>query len=669
MRHVAFPVSMARCGPVCALALGLALGGLGPVACDSRDPAADAIQSAKTALATLTGGGRTVDTRAERLKPALDEVVRLLTPHAGSAQPGHAAAANALLARAKAGLATLMQEEANAAEQAAMNKALEVRGKLDEWLVQQARAGALATFDPTKARGEIEARIAALTGHVAAATQERARAEAVVAGLKSKAQGLLDRAKVLREEASRVRAGAADTSATAGLVLVQRAAEIGREADELDKQASFTQADAQAAQPQADTAAARIVQLSNELDQARTALSELEATTVATRAQGQAARAAADAAAAETAKLSSELAEMRGPGTALARASDAAAAGLREAVAAALKAAASGGGMEAATAAKLAAAGYRQALGDVHYVRARGLTDYAALLSHLGGSRPALPEAATYAQQARGVAEQAAAAVKEAQEAYEEARSAYAGTGGREETRAAVEKLAALVATLSGKKEEAPVDAAPAGDGTPAPADAPVAEAPPADAVAAVKAAFLQQIAHRKAGDEAKVLAWFILKDDTQRELVLAEMKMGAAADGLDAACREKLNKGLKELAEEAGPEGMMLRTVLAQMEPSLDALEFTQRGPEEVGIVSKTMPTPPLTARLVDGVWRTEFPVLPDAMVQQARMMTPMLVGAFGAVAQEVRAGTIADGKALAVALMSRLTPGGAPASGDMNK
>ncbi len=55
-----------------ALSLTLLAGSMaGLGGCDQRDAASDAIQSAKTTLATLTGGGRTVDTRAEKLKPAL----------------------------------------------------------------------------------------------------------------------------------------------------------------------------------------------------------------------------------------------------------------------------------------------------------------------------------------------------------------------------------------------------------------------------------------------------------------------------------------------------------------------------------------------------------------------------------------------------------------------
>ena len=466
----------------------------GLAGCDQRDAASDAIQSAKTTLATLTGGGRTVDTRAEKLKPALEQVVKSLSPHVDAKLPGQAAAANSLLARAKAALATMKVDEAHAAEQAALNKALEVRGKLDEWLVQKSRAESLAKFDPTKAKKEIDARVATLTRQIADTQAQRASADGVVVGLKAKSDGLLAQAKMLREQASAVKGRVSGASATEGLALVQQATDIGRQADALDKQASFVQADAMAAQPAADDAAARIVKLNNELNQAKTADAELAATAAATHEQAQAARTQAEAAAAATAKGAAELEALRGADSALAVASEGATKGFKDAIGSATKSVAAAGGGEAGGAAKLAKAGYQQALGDVLYGRARGLQDYLAILGALANSKPALPDAAKYADQSKLVMEQAAAMLKEAQEAYESAKDAYAAGSGKEEMRARLEKLAVLVGKMGVKKEEAAPAVPPAapaegagadGEKPPAAPAAPPAPAADGDAVAA----------------------------------------------------------------------------------------------------------------------------------------------------------------------------------------
>ncbi len=639
--------------------------------CDQRDPAGEAIQAAKTTLATLTGGGRVVDTRQEKLRPALDEVVRLLTPHLDTRRPGQASAANSLFARAKASLATLKVEEANAAERASLNKALEIRGKLDEWLVQQARAESLARFDPAQARAEISAKAALLETQVAATTAARETAESQVAALKQRADGLLVQAKALRAQAGTLRARAAEVSATEGLALVQQATQIGREADALDKEASFVEADALAGRPAVDDAAALLVKFANERAQVRTAGTELDETTRATKGQAEAARQQAQAAAAALVKLGEELEAARAADGAMAQAFDAAVKGFRDAVAAAKKSALTAGSGEALSAAKLQVAGYQQALGDVLFVRGRGTQDHLALLELLAAAKPALSGAAGFADRAKTLREQAAGVLSEAGEAYEAAKDGFAGAGGKEAARARLDKLAEIVGQLSGKKAPPTPAEAPAPTGAePAPAADAAAAPAEGDPIAAVKAAFLQQIADRKSGDVEKVLAHFVIANEEQKALVVAEMQMGAAAADLDAACRERLNKPFAELVADAGPGGAMIASALAQMDPSVDSLTFTAVSPTEVQVQGKGMPMA-LTAKLMDGVWRTHIPDMPPQLVQQAKAMLPMVVNAFGAAAADVRAGTITDGTGLVAAIMAKMAAGVGAAQGqpDMNK
>ncbi len=599
--------------------------------------------------------------------------MKLLSPHIDAKQPGHAAAANSLLARAKAALATLKVEEANVAEQAALNKSLELRGKLDEWLVQKARADSLVKFDPSKSKKEIDASIAALTRQIGEAQAQRTAADGAVAALKAKSDGLLAQAKALREQASAVKARVNGASATEGLTLVQQAAEIGRRADALDKEASFVQADAMAAQPAADDAAARLVKLSNELNQAKTADAELAAITKATREQAEAARAQAEGAAAATAKGASELEALHAPEAALATALDGAVKGFKDAIASAGKSISAAGGGEAGGAAKLAKAGYQQALGDALYARTRGMQDYLAILGAMANSKPALPDAAKYADVSKSVSEAAAAALKDAQEAYEAAKDAYAAGGGKEEVRAKLEKLAALVGKMGVKKEEAapvaPAAAPTDGAATEGAKDAAAAAAAPleGDPVAAVKALFARQIEGRETADEAKVLATFANLTSTQRDMVVAQLRMGAAAKDLDVACTEKLGKGLVQLFKEAGPQGAMLKASVEGMAPTLDAMEFIAVSSTEVKVQVQGTPMA-YSVKLADGVWKSEFPALPPGVAEQVSAMAPKLVSAFQAVAADVRAGTIADGKALASAFMSRFMAATAPPP-DMNK
>ena len=110
-----------------------------------------------------------------------------------------------------------------------------------------------------------------------------------------------------------------------------------------------------------------------------------------------------------------------------------------------------------------------------------------------------------------------------------------------------------------------------------------------------------------------------------------------------------------------------MLKSNLDGMEPTVDSMEFTPVSPTEVKVQAKGAPMA-MSVKLIDGAWKYEFPALPPGAAEQLSVMAPKVVSALQAVAADVRAGTIADGKALAAAIMSRMMGVASPPA-DMNK
>lgn len=617
--------------------------------CSRPDPDQAALSKAAALTDALTGSGRQAVPADELRRKQYEALAQTVQPLAGSATAGPAA--SMYLAIAKAGVADLDAARAVDLEAEALRRSQSIRSSLETWLRQSRRAEVREQFNPAAQIAQIEQATAAIREATAKTTQRKAAADAAVADLLAKSDALLKEAAPLRAQATAGREQAASATASAGLPVLEQAVAVQRRADALEVQAADLKAQAAAARPAAEQAQRELDRLAREAESLRIARAGIARQVEQGQKDAAQARQLASAAATRIAEELKALEEFRAGD--LARAADAASKGYQDAANAARKAAAGKGD---ASSAKLAAAKATQSLGDVQFVLARGLETQRNLLRALAGATPALPDHAGLVSRQGEIDAQLKTALDNARTTYADARTGLEGSGAKGDAvkarlDAAVASLNAMLSQPADNAAAPEVSAAPAGE----PAAAPAGDAAPAAdtsaSVAAVEALLRDADAAIKAGDTAKLASFYRLESPDEQAFFDASAAASSAQAGLDAATQDKFGKSLREIAAN-NPMAQQLLT--PGLDPALFAID--PDGPDRVKLTFKGTPLQ-WAASARDGEWKFDG-IVPKSSPLPPALMTKLsaaLAGVYAKLAEDVRAGSIANPEDLLSQLATR--------------
>lgn len=641
--------------PLLALALMASLAGAAS-GCESRDENARVLSDAAVRLDVMTGGGAVPAPNPERAKAELAKLVNELRPIAGESGPS-GAAANALLARAQAGLGDLAAGRSAEMEREFVSQLSTVRATLDRWFAQNSLAAALEGYDPAREIAAIDGQIRDRTSEMESLAAEKRKQEGVVAGLRDQARQAREAAKAERDKDAALRGRAEGATQVQRLDLVSQAVRAGRAADAQERRASELEAQAGTEEPRVAELGAQTERLTRQVELLRSAQGQARARAEANKRQADEARKGARAAA-------EALAEQLGAISALRAKADEPIEEARKQYAAAIGAAKKGGsagGKEGKQSSQSSLANYQQSLGDAQSTRARSLAAYAGVLRSVGEARPALPGADAAAQGAAKAVSDMDGARKEAGEAYQAAKGLYSGMSATPVVKARLERLAKdleSLATLGAEppksepahEEPAPGGEKPAGEAAPATGETP-AGGTPSGAAPALAPDVVQRIegevhdaAARFSGllrshDVEAVRGAMEFADDQARELFDAAVPTLLSMDALDGAVKAKFGKDLATAAKESqdpavkmSPATMMWGSLSAQGAKLLFTEEQARSAPVKVKSETEaalTLPQDagdPTTFVKRDGAWKMLAKTKQPSASPAADMMKQLL-------------------------------------------
>ncbi|HRQ72478.1 MAG TPA: hypothetical protein PLU35_05565 [Phycisphaerales bacterium] len=408
--------------------------------CGERESQAGAaVRDASYKLAALNAGvgNDPVDEHAVRVYTAVRESLKR-AGSSGSADETGAAAI--LVSHAERGLASVPAAEHMRLEREAANGKELVLSEHRAWIGHSALAVAAASYDPGNDLAAIERQVRERQAEVEKERARQAELTANVEQLRSRARALQAEARQHRDEVGRLELRVPTVSDTEGLELVKKAREHRRKADGLELQAQELVVEADLMMPEVNEAGVIVEKLLRQIE----SLGEVR---VGVQARGRTAQEQAAAARADAQTAAQRLsALLEGSGAEpglhafrqgrLVQAYEDASRGFDAAASEARK------GMTADRAgAQLAVGQARQAAGDLHWNRARGLSSYAELLEALVNSAPATPNADRYRAWASEARQAEREALERAAQAYSDAREAYGATGARGEARERLERV------------------------------------------------------------------------------------------------------------------------------------------------------------------------------------------------------------------------------------
>ncbi len=472
----------------CALAASLS-------SCGRSDPVQEEIDRVAIGLGAISTSGSTPLPSVENRRQVYQWAINRLSGRGGSinmegvktdggssvsavtsSNTGQAAAANLLVARGHAGLGEIEAQEAARLEASASYKISPILTALDQWLTLNVSADAYAAYDPAPELAAIEQQIGAKQKLADDARAAKDRQQAVIDGLEKDSADAMGRSRALREQAAEIRGRATNVSETERLDLITEAVRVGREADQIEKDAATLLARVDVEKPSLEALQKGIDELSTQIQ-----LLRADKDTVRQRSErsAEAAKNARDAARAAADRVMQLLGELTKAREALAEPTEAAIKAYSDAAGAARKAQSA---KETKVQAYVATGNYQHALADVLTTQARGQAAFAELLNRLASARPALPNAADLQGRATAATEAAKASRDRAKEALQAALTAYGTGGGSGDTQERLDALERSLNDLLGNQPEAadaPMEEAPMGDE--APAEEPAAEPAPAE--------------------------------------------------------------------------------------------------------------------------------------------------------------------------------------------
>lgn len=413
----------------------LALAGCG----ERESPAGAAVRDASYKLAALNAGvgNDPVDEHAVRVYTSVRESLKRASSSGSADETGAAAI---LVSHAERGLASVPAAEHMRLEREAAHQKELVLSEHRAWIGHSALAVAAAAYDPANDLAEIERQVRERQAEVEKERARQADLTASVERLRSRARALQAEARQHRDEVGRLELRVPTVSDTEGLELVKQAREHRRKADGLELQAQELVVEADLMMPEVNEAGVIVEKLLRQIE----SLGEVR---VGVQARGRTAQEQATAARADAQSAAQRLAALlEGSGAEpglhafrqgrLVQAYEEASHGFDAAASEARK------GMTADRAgAQLAVGQARQAAGDLHWNRARGLDTYAELLEALANSTPGVPNADRYRAWAAEARQGEREALERAAQAYSDAREAYGATGARGEVRDRLERV------------------------------------------------------------------------------------------------------------------------------------------------------------------------------------------------------------------------------------
>ncbi len=408
--------------------------------CGERESQAGAaVRDASYKLAALNAGvgNDPVDEHAIRVYTSVRESLKRAASSGSADETGAAAI---LVSHAERGLASVPAAEHMRLEREADHQKELTLSEHRAWIGHSALAVAAAAYDPANDLAEIEHQVRERQAEVEKERARQAELTANVEQLRSRARALQAEARQHRDEVGRLELRVPTVSDTEGLELVKKAREHRRKADGLELQAQELVVEADLMMPEVNEAGVIVEKLLRQIESLGEVRVGVQARGRTAQEQAAAARADAQAAAQRLAAL------LEGSGAEpglhafrqgrLVQAYEEASRGFDAAASEAKK------GMTADRAgAQLAVGQARQAAGDLHWNRARGLASYADLLEALVNSAPPTPNADRYGAWAAEARQAERGALERAAQAYTDAREAYGATGARGEARDRLERV------------------------------------------------------------------------------------------------------------------------------------------------------------------------------------------------------------------------------------
>lgn len=631
-------------------------------ACDRDESASILLSDAAAQLSNVGPSGQAAASSTAK-QDVLRKVLQNLQPLASSNVPSQKAAASILMSQAHAGLAENPAQLAGDLERQALQQVTRLRSALDEYLNAQGQAAA-AIFDPVKQLAQLDADEAQRAEALKTAQAARADVESRLADIKKRAAAAAADAKARQNQAGQLRQQAVGAGGVQAESLLKQAREISRAADALEAQAAELDARASGLASELPSGELEIKRLEKQGELIVESKGQINARAKASQAEAARYKAVAAQAAKDIASVATDLDALRL--NELAKAYEESIGGYTKAISTARA-----GLTDSRAAAQLAAATANQSLGDVHWSRTHGLIAYAETMNAIATAKPALPDAATFADRATAARAALEETRKAATEAYQAAKSAYEAAGSGPESKKAIERLnerlaASILATSGGTidlrpKAEEPPPAQPNSDT--APAAAPTETAHAAGDRSTPEGLIAYLIDHAKRDDVDAMMATMHASDPADEPSLAALRAVAGPTMRLDKALRAKFGKGLAEITGQQGTTA-----------GGLDAAALATMTPEQVSINSTgskataNFPNSPVASQLikVDNQWFVDYSATTAAQLEkagvnpaQARAMVGMMANlgpAFEALAADVESGKIASEQDFMPAMQRRM-------------
>ncbi|MBL8761387.1 MAG: hypothetical protein JNL50_08810 [Phycisphaerae bacterium] len=661
----------ARIGFSAALLVAL-FAGSALTGCDDRTPTEKALTQSSRDIHSISGGsGPGVPAYETKKRQA---VSASLTGVGDGASPAELAAAMTTLAQTQLGQAGPAKSDVINVEREAMLKEATIRALLGEWASRASLAASIESFDAGKAIAELNESIVTKQKEAIEFGARKRELDAKIADLKAKADASNAEGAAAEVEYAKLRDQAQSLSAVQAEPLIAQAATFKRKGDEAHIQAARYLAEADVMSPESAEAAQAVERTANQIKGLEDARKHLQDRTAHAKSEGQAARAEAESVASKLDQAVQDFKSYR------AGAMDAAYAALAKAYSTAAgtakKATQDKGGSS-----KMALGAAQQALGDLHWTRAKSEQKFALLMDRLASVTPELAKKAAYADDAKAGFEAKKSALESAKGAYEGAVSAYRAGGVKgqvkEQLDAVVKRLEAFATAAGDDKLDVLAVLAgaekPAEDAAPAPTDeAPTAPEKPAEPAVAtgegrpfsqapdVLAQNVTKFSSAARNGDVDELRTVLLIPDSMAATMDQLLKIQGAQGNLERALRKKFRKGV---AEALGPMAAGLSGgtggLAANGELDLGNATFTMPA-EDTALVSVPGVAQPLTWKLVNDDWLLDLGLdkLPPGALDVVTKFADPLAGAFDELAADVNAGKIEAFEGVTPALMQKLMP-----------
>lgn len=640
--------------------------------CDDRSPAEKALVQSSRETHTVSGGSGPGDAGFETKKR--QAAATALTSVEGSS-PAEVAAMMSTLAQTQLGQSTGAKAELVNVEREAMLKESLVRGLLGEWASRASLASSLESFDASDAIKDLDASIVTKQKEAIDFGARKKELDAKIADLKAKADAANAQGAAAEAEYAKLRDQAQSLSAVQAEPLIAQAATFKRTSDEAHIQAARYLAEADVMSPESAEAAQAVERTANQIKGLEEARKHLWDRMAQSKSDGQTARAEADQVAENLDKAVQDYKAYRSGAmdtayAALAKAYSTAAGTAKKATED------KGGGS------KIALGAAQQALGDLHWNRAKAEQKFALLMDRLANVTPELAKKSAYADDAKAAMEAKKTSLESAKSAFEGAVSAYRAAGAKgqvkEQIDAVIKRLEAFATAAGDDKldvlevlagagkpaeEAAPTEAAPSETATETPAPPTTAAVPsgegrPITEAPDVLRQNLEKFASSARNGDVEELRDVLLIPAEHVATMDQLLKIQEAQGNLERACRRKFQKGV---ADALGPMAGGMGGGAMSVSGELDLANATFTMPDaDTAVVTVPGAAQPLTWKQADNDWKLELGLdqLPAGTLDALVKLADPLAAAMNEVANDVKADKLQNIQGVGALLMQKLGP-----------